>query len=406
MTDTTTLPEDLALRSKPRPVRRFNRNALMGIVGAGALLVFGSLAMAFRDEVPTNADDQTELYNTTNRVLPPELSAMPTKYDEVASRRLGPPLPGDLGFAILGTNPEPPHENNQFRFQGSPKSTVTSPPQTAQPQATSADSPLFFIQNGAGGQPTQQQQSFNRQTGIGAQLAQLTLPAQSPALDTAQGIQDPNRQDRKAAFLGAEVDADIYNPHRIQTPVSPFQVMAGTIIPASLVTGLNSDLPGQVIAQVTENVYDTPSGAHLLIPQGTRLIGRYDSIIAFGQSRALVAWNRIIMPNGTSMTLENLPGADLSGAAGLNDRVDNHTFQIFQAAILSSILSIASEIGRNTNDSIFLDGIRDGGQRTINQAGQQVVQRQLDVQPTITVRPGHRLRVIVNKDLILQPYGG
>ena len=207
-------------------------------------------------------------------------------------------------------------------------------------------------------------------------------------------------------FLGAEVDAEIYNPHRLQTPVSPFQVMAGTIIPASLVTGLNSDLPGQVIAQVTENVYDTPTGDHLLIPQGARLLGRYDSVIAFGQSRALVAWNRIIMPDGTSMTLENLPGADLSGAAGLKDRVNNHTFQIFQAAILSSVLSLASELGRDTNDSDLLEALRDGGQRTINQAGQQIVSRQLNVQPTITVRPGHRLRVIVNKDLILQPYGG
>ena len=112
------------------------------------------------------------------------------------------------------------------------------------------------------------------------------------------------------------------------------------------------------------------------------------------------------MPNGTSMTLENLPGADLAGFAGLKDQVNNHTFQIIQAAILSSILSVASEIGRDTNDSDLLEALRDGGQSTINQAGQQVVQRQLGVQPTIKVRPGHRLRILVNKDLILQPYGG
>ena len=409
MSDTTTPQEELTLRAKPRPVRRFNRNALMCVVGAGALLVFGSMAVAFRDDDTAAAEAATELYNTTNRVLPPELSALPTKYDEVPPR-LGPPLPGDLGFAILGRGSEPPPADNQFRFQGTPRPTVSSSPayqqnqQTQQP--TSADSPLFFIENTRSAGSSPQWASAGAPAGNLQQLAQLTLADQSPALQPIQTGNDPNGQDRKQAFLGAEVDAEIYNPHRLQTPVSPFQVMAGTIIPASLVTGLNSDLPGQVIAQVTENVYDTPTGDHLLIPQGARLLGRYDSVIAFGQSRALVAWNRIIMPDGTSMTLENLPGADLSGAAGLKDRVNNHTFQIFQAAILSSVLSLASELGRDTNDSDLLEALRDGGQRTINQAGQQIVSRQLNVQPTITVRPGHRLRVIVNKDLILQPYGG
>jgi len=171
------------------------------------------------------------------------------------------------------------------------------------------------------------------------------------------------------------------------------------------VTGINSDLPGQIIAQVTENVYDTPSGDHLLIPQGSRLIGRYDSVIAFGQSRALVAWTRLIMPDGTSISMDNLPGVDLSGYAGLEDKVDFHTLGLFKAAILSSVLSIGSEIGRDSNDSDILEALRDGGQRTFNQAGQEVVTRQLNVQPTIRVRPGWRLRVIVNKDMILQPYG-
>ena len=408
MTKTTTSPEDLALRAKPRSVRRFNRKALMGVISAGALLIFGSLGLAFRDEPNANAEASTELYNTTNRILPPELGALPTSYDEVEPRRLGPPLPGDLGFALLGVDPEPgAHQPSPFQYQGQPHQSARARQQPATTTTeTAADSPLFFINNSRG-TPVATQPVPLSGAGSGlSQLAQLTLPDQSPALAAVSGTPDPNRQERKEAFLGAEVDPEIYNPHRIQTPVSPYQVMAGTVIPASLVTGLNSDLPGQVIAQVTENVFDTPSGQHLLIPQGSRLIGRYDSVIAFGQSRALVAWNRIIMPDGTSMTLENLPGADLAGFAGLEDRIDNHTFRIFQAAILSSILSIASELGRDTNDSDLLEALRDGGQRTINQAGQQIVQRQLNVQPTITVRPGHRLRVTVNKDLILQPYGG
>ena len=194
--------------------------------------------------------------DTTNRVLPPELSALPTKYDEVPPR-LGPPLPGDLGFAILGRESEPPPADNQFRFQGTPRPTVSSSPayqqnqQTQQP--TSADSPLFFIENTRSAGSSPQWASAGAPAGNLQQLAQLTLADQSPALQPIQTGNDPNGQDRKQAFLGAEVDAEIYNPHRLQTPVSPFQVMAGTIIPASLVTGLNSDLPGHCL------LYTSPS---------------------------------------------------------------------------------------------------------------------------------------------------
>ncbi|MEM7730163.1 MAG: TrbI/VirB10 family protein [Pseudomonadota bacterium] len=179
--------------------------------------------------------------------------------------------------------------------------------------------------------------------------------------------------------------------------------MAGTIIPASLVTGLNSDLPGQVIAQVTENVFDTVTGQHLLVPQGSRLIGRYDDRIEAGQSRALVVWSRLIRPDGTSVALDDLVATDGSGHAGLADRVDRHRGSLFGAAILSSILSIGTELGRDEDDAI-VDAVRDGGQDTINQAGQKVVTQVLSRKPTIRVRPGWRLAVIVGQDLTLSPY--
>lgn len=115
---------------------------------------------------------------------------------------------------------------------------------------------------------------------------------------------DQNLQGRKLDFLGQRVDANIYSPHALQNPASPYQVMAGTVISASLVTGINSDLPGRVIAQVTENIYDTPTGTYLLIPQGTRVIGTYDSVVAFGQNRALVVWQRMIMPDGSSVVID------------------------------------------------------------------------------------------------------
>jgi type IV secretion system protein VirB10 len=248
----------------------------------------------------------------------------------------------------------------------------------------------------------------NQFGGMTPDIAQALAYSQTgidPANYMAASAPDPNRQERKAAFLGEQVDTAIYNPHRLQEPLSPYQVMAGTIIPASLITGLNSDLPGQVIAQVTEHVYDTPTGQHLLIPQGSKLLGRYDSVVAYGQSRALVVWNRIIMPDGTSITIDNLSAVDMSGYAGLEDKVDYHSWQLFKAAILSSVLSVSSEIGRDRDDDI-LNALRDRGQQTFNQAGQQIVTKQLQVQPTLKIRPGWRLRVIVNKDIILQPYGG
>jgi len=172
-----------------------------------------------------------------------------------------------------------------------------------------------------------------------------------------------------------------------------------------LITGLNSDLPGQVIGQVTENVFDTPTGQHLLIPQGTKLLGRYDSEIDAGQSRALVVWNRLILPDGSSLVIDSLPGIDLSGETGLRDKVDRHRGTLLGAALLSSILSVASELGSDDDDRI-IEAIRSGGQDTINQAGQSAVNQALSRKPTLRVRPGWRLRVIVNQDLVLQPYGG
>ncbi|MEL6362696.1 MAG: TrbI/VirB10 family protein [Pseudomonadota bacterium] len=398
--------ENLSIRAKPKPVRRFNKNALLGASALAILLVGGVAAYALRDPAPTGAASATELCNTTNKPVSDRLAALPTSYGEV-STRLGPPLPGDLGAAMIANEAATETRENPFRFV--PAEAATTGSNTYVASATSASevrtSGLFFIEppdrTRGGVAPLSSAATVNPFDQIS------TLIPSAPADYRSGGaeLDDPNHQTRKEGFLGAEIDDAIYNPHRLQDPVSPYQVMAGTIIPASLVTGLNSDLPGQVIAQVTENVYDTPTGQHLLIPQGTRLIGRYDSVIAFGQSRALMVWTRIIMPDGSSLTIENLPGVDLAGYAGVEDRVDNHTWQLFQAAFLSSILSVGAELGRDSNDNEILQALRDGGQRTLNQAGQRIVNRQLNVQPTITVRPGWRLRVIVNKDLVLRPYG-
>ena len=225
------------------------------------------------------------------------------------------------------------------------------------------------------------------------------------ALEGAPGetTPNPNGQKAKLDFLEKGPDGKIYNEHAMQSQASPYQLMAGTIIAASLITGLNSDLPGTVIAQVTEHTYDTVSGQHLLIPQGSRLIGKYDSNIAFGQNRALVVWQRIIRPDGTSIVIDNLPGTDTAGYAGIADKVDYHTWQLVKGIGLATLLGVGTELSFGSNESDLVQAIRESTQENVNQAGQQIVQRNLDVQPTITVRPGWPIRVIVNKDIILPP---
>ena len=195
---------------------------------------------------------------------------------------------------------------------------------------------------------------------------------------------------------------------RLQPASSPWEVKAGTIIPAALITAINSDLPGEVIAQVTEPVYDHASGRTLLIPQGSRLIGQYDSQLAYGQSRALIAWNRIIMPDGRSINLGSIAGADLTGASGLQDRTDAHVWQLAKGIMLSTIFSVdaasAQDAGARSSGGLVHTRPAHGISPARQQAGQRVTERELNRQPTIRIRAGWPLRVIVNKDMILAPY--
>jgi len=241
---------------------------------------------------------------------------------------------------------------------------------------------------------------FQVRPGAGAS-ASTSQPGASTAL---AGLGGAGTQDPQRAFLNAEVDRQTVAPDRVMPPVSPYVLQAGSVIPAALITGIRSDLPGQITAQVTQNVYDSPTGSLLLIPQGTRIIGEYDNGVSFGQRRVLLVWNRMIFPNGRSIVLERQTGADASGFAGLEDGVDYHWWDLMKAAGLSTLLAVGAELATSDEDRL-IRAIRDGAQDTVNQAGQQIVQRQLQVKPTLTIRPGFPFRVIVSRDLILEPYG-
>jgi type IV secretory pathway VirB10-like protein len=230
------------------------------------------------------------------------------------------------------------------------------------------------------------------------------------APDSASARDADNRQDDKNTFLNKKRATDVVLNQRLMEPTSPYQLMAGTVIPGLLLTGLNSDLPGQILGQVSQNVFDTVSGNHLLLPQGTKVVGQYDSRIVYGQERMLIVWTRLILPNGKSLSLEGMPGVDLSGAAGLSDQVNHHWGRLVTGVVLSSILGAGAQIAQgrtySTFDPDYGDLAAQGFAQNMNQVGQQIIRKNLNIQPTIEIRPGYRFNVFVHKDMALEPYSG
>jgi type IV secretion system protein VirB10 len=220
---------------------------------------------------------------------------------------------------------------------------------------------------------------------------------------------DPNLQDRKNAFLGGKggvPPADALEV-ALQHPRSPYEIKAGSVLPAVLLTAINSDLPGPVVAQVREHVYDTVTGDHLLVPQGSRLVAQYDSMVAWGQERVLLCWNRLLLPNGDSLELQCMPAADLKGAAGVADEVDDHWWRILKGAAVATLLSTGTAFAAGNSSSYnptVGQVVARSASGEIGSVGQQLTRSNLSIQPTITVRPGFSVNVVVTKDMIVPPY--
>ncbi|MAM38997.1 MAG: conjugal transfer protein TrbI [Sphingobium sp.] len=407
-------PDSLVLRAAPRRVVRFKRGVIIGGAAAGSLAIAGIAWMALGPKaihiVATGEDKAiTDRHTPADQVM-----NLPGSYGEMkpGTPILGQPLPGDLGRPIL-------ERQRQLEAGGGalPDDPDAMPPaMTPEEQAAEAERQRIAGQAAQAREAGVMVQSSGRSgmASIASALGDATSPsvATGPAPTGEAGRlpldpeRDQNNQQRKLDFVGQPATGGIYNAHTIQTPASPHQVMAGSIIAASLLTGLNSDLPGMVVAQVTEPVFDTVTGRTLLIPQGSRLIGSYDSVVAFGQSRALLVWQRIILPDGSSIQIDNLPATDAAGYAGLEDRVNFHTWRLLKGVALSTLLGVGTELSIGDDESDLVRAIRQSTQQSANQAGQQIVSKNLNIQPTITVRPGWPLRVIVHKDLVLRPWGG
>ncbi|PWI54396.1 conjugal transfer protein TraI [Rhizobium phaseoli] len=392
MTGPSDLKAEFRLRPEPARVTRLSRKVLIGLGAVSSLAIAAALFFAL-DTGRRGNQTPDELYNTENRTPADGLANLPKDYTGIP--KLGPALPGDLGRPILKAEEE-----------GKPVivPTIQTPRADPEEQRRLAEleaarvAKLFTDSRGA----RTDNQALDTRKSATDPTAVLTQPDATPPLDAGSA---QNMQDRKLAFVNAEADQQTVSPDRVQEKASPFILQAGSVIAAALITGIKSDLPGSITAQVTENVYDSPTGAHLLIPQGARLIGQYDSQVAFGQSRVLLVWNRVVMPDGTSIVLERLQGSDPQGFSGLEDEVDYHWGQLFKAAALSTLLGVGTQIGSDDEESEIAQAIRESAQGTASNVGQQIVSRQLNIQPTLTIRPGFPVRVIVNWDLVMQAYG-
>jgi type IV secretion system protein TrbI len=394
-------PPDLRLRGDPPKVMRLSRKALAVMGTVAGVGIGGALIYALQ---PPSKNAAEELYNTDSRATAEAITSAPKDYGDVP--QLGPPLPGDLGRPIVSAQqrgeaiPPPP--------MGGPGAAPPTPAQTAaeaararalQERDSARTSGVFLGGQGAGGG------RGAAATGAAAlprlDLPSLALGAPPPAPTAAAAPAGSARR----AFLTRDTDRRTTSAERLVSPASPFVLQAGSVISAALITGLRSDLPGQVTAQVTENVYDSPTGRILLVPQGSRLIADYDDQVGFGQRRGLLAWTRLILPDGRSIVLERQPAGDAAGFGGLEDKVDEHWGGLAKAAGLSTLLSFGAELATDSDDDL-VRALREGGQTTFNQAGQEIVRRQLNVPPTLTIRPGFPVRVLVSRDLVLAPWGG
>jgi type IV secretion system protein VirB10 len=383
-------PETLVLRARPQLAARFKRGVIIGAaaVGAGGVATLGYVAL--RPHIHIAGDQQSDLTQPAQSGAPDALSGLPSSYGAVP--KLGPPLPGDLGKPILE------HQQSTLVADTGQQPAVTENALAADRQKA-ADALREARQSGL---LVQTKSDAVPPTTLSASAAS-SPPAAAPAsLDPGN---DPNAQGHKADFVKTLDTDGVVNAHPMMAPASPNMLSAGSIITGSLITGLRSDLPGLVTAMITQNVFDTATGHILLIPQGARLIGSYDSVVAFGQRRALVVWQRIVWPDGSSISIDNQPATDASGYSGLEDKVDFHTWQFLKGVAISTLLGVGADLQFSGRGGL-IDAIRQSGEQNVSRAGDQLTSKTLNIQPTITIRPGAPIRLIVHRDLVLARWNG
>ncbi|KXV60053.1 conjugal transfer protein TrbI [Acetobacter senegalensis] len=363
---------DLRLRAQRPPVVKLSRPVIWTLGAAGVLAI--GLALGYALQSNTQKGPIQAAQDTDARASADGLSALPSDYTNTP--KLGPPLPGDLGRPIL---------NAQRQGRAGPLPGMGD--RRGDQEIEAARTSRLFAQ-------------VEAREGQGAQ----TIPVMATAPGAQASPTSPDQQTGNRAFLAGPPDRAMASPDRIMPLVSPYVLQAGTVIAGALNTKLSSDLPGQIVGHVTQNVYDSPTGRFLLIPQGSTLFGAYNSGISFGQQRTQIIWMRLIYPNGDSLVLEKLPGGDAIGQSGLSDEVNNHWGQLFRAALVTTLLSVGSEAGTSWNENNLMQAIRSGASNGFSMVGNRLIDRSLNIQPTLTDRPGLPFTLILNRDLVLKPW--
>ncbi len=376
--------EGIEIQARPEKPARLRTPVIIGAAAIIAGIVIVTVIFAFsRPAFKAHSENYeipvTDVKSSANEAL----SLLPKDYDQMPPDELlsAPPQP-----AI----PSPPPQYNPVREEDLAL------------QKKALESSLFFDgQNGAGSL----RKTVNSPGSALPQAGDHSFQGRDNYAQDLPPEDQQNLQGQKLGFLNQFKGQDefILND-RLHAPLSAYEVKSGTLISAALITAINSDLPGDVIAQVSEHVYDTVTGNFLLIPQGSRLYGRYDSVISYGQERVLVAWQRLVLPNGKSIKLDGMIAADPAGASGLEDQVDNHFLRLAGAVLLSTAVSLSGNLANDDDDDSIGSDVGDTVAQEASRVGQKFVSKAINIQPTLKIRGGAEVRVFVNKDMILEPY--
>ncbi|MBI2772564.1 MAG: hypothetical protein HYX47_23285 [Burkholderiales bacterium] len=402
----TPSPDGLQLRQKPKASARLNRKALFvmgGVLAAIAVFVLMNLASS-----PKEAAKKVETTKAP-RILAAENAGQELTRDvpDIAPAR--PPLLDESPAPAVSHAPEgvPPLQSQAAR----PAQQAASDPDLQ--QALRSDTALSHFMGANSAPPAPAPVAAASMPAAPASAARKEVAAAPPDPNEPANEPDLNRQAQKREFLdkGGQPQGPAYKVARPQPPLSRYEIKTGSILPALLITQINSDLPGDIVAQVSQNVYDSVSGRYLLVPQGTKLYGHYDSGVAFGQDRLLVVWSRLIYPNGDTIDLGGMAAVDKAGMAGLADKVNHHYVRTFSAALLTSLFTAGMQLSQplpapGSNVAMTTQQVGAGavGQQ-MGQLGLEIVKRNLRVQPTIEVRRGSQFSVMVSKDLVFpSPY--
>ena len=449
-------PGGSLLKAEPHTGTRFNRKIIMAVVGGCLLIGFFAMISALQQPVKATPQEEAEIKAAkdsskpiTSAVAADIIQEAPDSYsklsqyeaDKLARQRknpkLGEPVPpvvgslknpaqsigsvNDVSKSAISSYNSDGHSGGRSQLSPEEKELIDSRKspikfagfQSAQSSAggsnngsgnpKSARSMIEGLLKGGGGEDGE-----GSGGGMGGIMGAMSSIA--GAASGGGGKDDQNMQTEKRKFIEGEKknkDKNYYVQGSLNQPVSAYEVKSGSIIPGVMITGINSDLPGNIVAQVRENVFDTVTGHYLLIPQGTRIIGTYDSKVAYAQERVLIVWTRLIYPNGDSIDLEGMGGVDLSGYAGLSDQVNNHYLKLLGGVVLSTMLTTSAKIAAGNNAAGQADIPQlavSGASEQVSKVGEKFTEKNLSVQPTLEITPGFKFNVFVSKDLILKPY--